>query len=473
MTLVLDSRRQIDLEAFRRVAWAGEPAEIAKEALGRIGERRASLLELVESMPGARIYGTTTGPDESVKQVLSAEEQRDYESHLTWPPGTFGDPLPERVVRGIVLARLANFIEGHAGVRPEIAQAVVDALDGRPLPSVPSRGNTWEVPAHAHLFGELARMGLELKEPMAFVNGAPAAAALVADVTLAGRSRLQLAELGLALAAEAILAPLEHFAPDLEELWGDEHETAALRTMRHLLEDGAEERRPYQAPVSFRILPRILGRVGRAQALAEEVAERSLQAVTDNPVYMGPDEQRPLGAVFSNGGFYNSAGIEAIDGLSFAWAELCQLVYLQSQRLVEDEPAFDGGRVPVRVLASAQAAWADDARAAAQPTFLPVVGTSQTDGGTLAFSAWRKSGNVGRCLEAMLANLAVIASDSLALAARRPPPALEPFLELVRAKRSPEGSWDSLGRDVGELAEVFAGAVYSPEGCNLFRPGYG
>ena len=54
---------------------------------------------------------------------------------------SFGEPLPRRVVRGIVLARLANFIEGHAGVTPELVEAVAAVLDGRDLPPVPRHGN--------------------------------------------------------------------------------------------------------------------------------------------------------------------------------------------------------------------------------------------------------------------------------------------------------------------------------------------
>jgi len=40
------------------------------------------------------------------------------------------DCLDERVVRGIVFARLADFTGGHAKVRPELAQRVAALLDG-------------------------------------------------------------------------------------------------------------------------------------------------------------------------------------------------------------------------------------------------------------------------------------------------------------------------------------------------------
>jgi histidine ammonia-lyase len=129
---------------------------------------------------------------------------------------------------------------------------------------------------------------------MALINGSPCAAALVADVALAGRRRIELAEATLALVAEAAGAPDEHYAPELEQLWGDEHEAAALRSMRGLLEGSARERQAHQASVSLRILPRVLGGARRAQAEAERAARVSLSSVTDNPVYLPPTPQRPM-----------------------------------------------------------------------------------------------------------------------------------------------------------------------------------
>ena len=136
----------------------------------------------------------------------------------------------------IVLARLANLVDGHAGARPALALAVAAMLDGGPLPAVPARGNggSGEILALGHLFGELADgLDLEPREKMALINGSPCAAALVADAALGGRARLALAERTFALSVEAIRAPLDGFAPELGELWGDEHEAARARLTGH------------------------------------------------------------------------------------------------------------------------------------------------------------------------------------------------------------------------------------------------
>ena len=159
-------------------------------------------------------------------------------------------------------------------------------------------GGSGEILALGHLFGELAeRVELEPREKMALINGSPCAAALVADVALAGRRRLELVEPIFALSVETIRAPLDAFATELAELWGDEHEADALRSFATLLSGGAPEREAYQAPVSHRVSPRVLGRLREAQSHSERTAASSLASVTDNPIFLPPGEGRPLGAL--------------------------------------------------------------------------------------------------------------------------------------------------------------------------------
>jgi histidine ammonia-lyase len=316
MSVQITERADITLEAVRRVAWEGEAVELSPEALARMDRCHASFAAFVEARladdPGALIYGTTTAPGDGAAVALTAEAQARRPTRL-WTAHSFGHPFPERVVRAIVLARLSNFVDGHAAVRGSVAGAVAAMLD-EPLPAVPAEGNggAGEIIALGRLFYDLStRLELAPKERMALINGSPCAAALAADLALAGRARLALAEAVLALAAEAAGAPLEAYAEDLDALWGDEHEGAALRALRMLLAGGAEDRQTHQGAVSFRILPRVLGQVRRAQAEAEQAAEVALRSVTDNPVYIPPDAGRPLGAVLSNGGYHNARAAAA------------------------------------------------------------------------------------------------------------------------------------------------------------------
>ncbi|MGH6718924.1 MAG: aromatic amino acid lyase [Alphaproteobacteria bacterium] len=481
MTVVLESRNDITLEAARRVAWRREPVRLGDGAVRRIAACRASFLALIDNDPSVTIYGVTTGYGQHARIKLTADERK---AHARRPPlpaaASFGAPLPERVTRAIVLARLANFVEGHAAVTPALALRVAAMLDGGPLPGVPwqGQGGAGEILSLSHLFGPLAEgFPLAEKESLALINGSPGAAGLITDAALAARRRLDIALPVFALAVEAIRAPLEHYAPELDELWGDEHEAAALQGLRrYLAESGAEagatsgaERRPYQAPVSFRILPRALGQAFRAVAEAERAATVSLRSVSDNPVYFPPDERNPWGRVYSTGGYHNAMATPALDGLAHAWAELCLLADRQATKLLDgrysllpDQLRTDEAETYFGCLPMALVGYYEQARHAAQRTFTPASesgGFGQNDVAPPTFLAWAKEREAGDLLLAALATLAVVASQAFHVTGREAAPALAPWLDEVRRLAPPPTAMVRPGPMIEPLARHFAARV--------------
>jgi histidine ammonia-lyase len=468
MSVLVATRADVTLDAARRVAWEGEAVELAPAALALMDRCQGAFTAFVEARlaqdPGALIYGTTTAPGDGAAVALTPEAQARRPTRL-WTAHAFGEPLPERVVRAILLARLSNFLEGHAAVRAALAQAVAAMLEA-PLPAVPAQGSggSGEVVALGRLFYDLsARMELTPKERMALINGSPCAAALIADVALAGGRRLALAEAVFALAAEAARAPLEAFSADLEELWGDEHESAALRSLRALLAGGSAERQRHQAPVSFRILPRVLGQARRVQAEAETAATVALRSVTDNPVFVPPDDARPLGTVFSTGGYHNARAPAAIDNLGVVWADLCQLSQRLTDKLLQHPvtaPLLARDEWTMKPFHMVQTGWAEEARAHAGATLLSLGGFGQNDVPAMSFLAWRKADAAGRCLDAALAVLAALGAQALYSTGGRAPPALADLVEQVRATFPPVEQTRPLGPDAEALAAVFRRRVF-------------
>src|SRR5215470_12305263 len=444
MTLQLNSRVDFTIENYARVAWNGAPIAFSSNALRRMADCRASFMRLIDTDPDVTIYGVTSGYGQFARVRLNADERR---AHAKKPPfgahAAFGPPLPERVARGIIFARLANYVDGHAAVTPALAQAVAQMLDGRRLPPVSAmgQGGAGEILGLAPLFSGLAA-GFDLaeKESLALVNGSPCASALIADAVVAMERRLPLIEQVFALSSEAILAPLTHFAPEFEGLWDDPHETAALRSLRALLAEGSAERRPYQAPVSYRILPRILAQFRRALAQARDIAERSLKAVTDNPVYLPPDAQHPNGRVYSTGGYHNAGAYPALDALAAAAADLCITADKHTSTLLDGRYSLLPDQLKVGegylgCLGMVQVGYAEEARRAAQRTFLPGSeggGFGQNDVAPPTFIAWRGQEQAAFCLEASLAMLAVVASQAFHATDREAPPALRDLLSEVQ-----------------------------------------
>jgi histidine ammonia-lyase len=122
MTVVVDARPDFTLDAFRRVSVDRENVVIGPQALRVMGAARAGFEDLLRSNRSGFIYGVTTRPGVEVGTAIPPEEQRGYARGFRGAARGFGrDALDERVVRGIVFARLADFVGGHAKVRPELA----------------------------------------------------------------------------------------------------------------------------------------------------------------------------------------------------------------------------------------------------------------------------------------------------------------------------------------------------------------
>jgi histidine ammonia-lyase len=168
-----------------------------------------------------------------------------------------------------------------------------------------------------------------------------------------------------------------------------------------------------QAPVSCRI-PRT-GQRRRAVAQAREVAERSLQAITDNPVFLPPDTANPLGRVYSTGGYHNGGAYPALENLAASAADLCTIADKHGSKLLDgrfsllpDQLMIGAGYIGC--LNMVQVGFAEEAKRAAQRTFLPGSeggGFGQNDTAPPTFIAWRAQ-EQAVSLDAALGALAVM-----------------------------------------------------------------
>jgi histidine ammonia-lyase len=478
MTVLLDTRHDIDLDNFYRVAWQGESAGISAGALERIGLRRRQFLSLVEGDNPPFVYGVTTGYGLAAKKPLDREGRvRQAKEKPSNQGVSVGRPLPERVARGIVLARLSNYIDGHAAVTPAFAKAVAAELGRGKLPDVPMEGNACggEMNALAHVFSRLsAEYEFEPKEANALTNGSPCAAALVADAAIAAARRMEAALDVAVLAIEGLRAPIDHFEPVLGELWQDPYSQEVIEALFRLLEGASPERRPYQAPLSYRIIPQILAQVLKASREAETVAARSLSAVTDNPVYLPPDARFPKGRCISNGGFHNAAASTALDGLSGAWADLCLLCERLAASLLNGAISglphwlpIDEGFEPFRYVPWTILGLSEQARTAAQRTFLPPgegAGYGQTDIASPVFLAWEKTETAGRCLDAALASLAVVALHALDTTGRSAAPGMAGIVANLRASAVAPVDTVPTGKTLQPVISAISARVYDSRG---------
>jgi histidine ammonia-lyase len=413
MTVVLDTRDDFTLANFRRVCYGGEAVQLgaqARRALAAAGRGRTAPGEA--GAASARAAPAGAG---------SADSGGGY--------------LDEAVVRGILFARLAGCVSGHTAVRLTAAERVA-ALLGSPAPRVPSGGSAGpnEATVMAAALAGVRRDDLGEAERRALAEPAPCPAALAADTALRSRHRLESAQAICALSIEAFGAPLGAYDAALDDLWGDAHEAAVLRALRrHLDGAGTDGRRFHQAPVSYRIIPRVLGQAHRAVAAVEKAAATALRAVTGDVLLAG--------RVLPNGGFHNGMAYPAMNALSAAWADLALVAERQVTALNTAETsglpvnlAVPGAPTGTYAYGWAASSYVEEARAAAAPAMLPAAACDpRSDVLSPAFSAHRRERRAAECLDGVLAILVIVCSQALFVTGRSPAGPLRPLLSFARS----------------------------------------
>lgn len=486
MTTVLNSRFDLTLDAVLAVAWRGDDVRVGSEALAMIGERRRAFLDYVENDPDASVYGVNQGQGEMIGLAMNAEErQRLARMKPLAAAVPFGEPYPVRVVRTMMLARFANLMEGHGMGTPRLAEEIAGLLNARSHPVVgqQGQGGPGEILALYTLFADLSKkLDLEPGERGALINGSPGASALLADAALVAERRLSVTMKVLALAVVAFNAPMEHYETLVGDLLGGRHNRTAFSGLARLLDGMADLAPPraYQAPVSYRIVPHVLGQAKHAVATAHDLAAEAMASVTHNPIYVMPDERHPHGRCLSTGGYHNALAAPAMDAVSGTWADLCLICqrlcvgllngrasgypdFLLSGRKVGEVD----GHGAVGYLPMAIVGYMEEARSAASRTFIPAADASvfgQDDVTAPAFLAWPKTMKSGACLDACLAILAVASSQALFVTGRdRVPEALMSLLADVRRIVPPITDDRVLGPELGRLADHLTAEILAED----------
>jgi histidine ammonia-lyase len=296
MTVVLDGA-SLTVEEVLRVARGSEAVELAVSAVERMRETRA-LVELVVER-GDTVYGLTTGVGMRKRFRVAAGEQDAFNRMLILNHRVGqGPPLPVEAVRSAML-RLANaFASGTPGVRPEVAERLVRALNDGETPRVRSIGSLGQadLPQAAdlayELFGDVelaAKDGIGLLNTNAFSTGAAALA--VADA----RRLADALDVAAALDLEAFGANLTMIHPRIGEVRPYPGLRETLARLAELLEgsslrdEGAA--RNLQDPLTFRNVPQVHGALRDALGYVEGVVRIELNAAQENPLPIFAEER--------------------------------------------------------------------------------------------------------------------------------------------------------------------------------------
>lgn len=486
MTLLGDAPPGLD--DYVAVVARGEPVVLSDDALARVEDGRAALLEQVAA--GATAYGVTTGLGHLASvAVTGAEQDALQRSLLTARAAGLDAPLPAGVVRGAMLVRLAGFLHGSAGVSAALCRYLAARLDDRWTPVVPSGpyGAAGEIGALAHLFqtflGEgsvwedgravsardaLARRRIEPYEPLAreglaLVGGSPFATALALHHADAVETTLHQATRAAALSAWATGASTRAWSPRVAHLAAGR---AAGQVARELAALHAHPADAAQPPVSLRVVPQVHGALLEAVERLRAVGAARLGAVTDSPLVLPAGDGEPAG-LYPTGAFHALDVTLALEGAALALVHVANLVEKRLHRLLDERfsglpdqlTARPGAQAGAVALHKTVVGLVAEARTLAAPASVHALDTStgQEDVQTHGFLAAARLARATQLLATATACELVALRQAAHLRDDDPPAGLRELVGALAAAVPPLDADRSLAADVGAVRALIAG----------------
>jgi histidine ammonia-lyase len=466
MTVVLTGSGLSRAEVVR-VARGGEPVELDADARARMNATHAVVLAAIDG--GAPVYGTTTAVGVLKRVGVAAADAAGYSS---WMLGHHlvgqGPDAPADVVRATML-RLANhFAEGSPGVRPELADRLIAALNDGETARVHATGSVGSAdlaPLAELANGLFADAELEPGEGTALLDNNAFSTAWATLAIADAEALLDAMDVAGALSLDGFAANPTMLHAGIGDVRPYPGLKVTLARLGRLLEGSAIHdpgvARNLQDPLTFRNLPQIQGACRDVLAHVDGVLAIELNASQGNPIVV-PSENR----VVSVANFEILPLAAALDYLRIV---LATALTSATERVVKSlYPPWSGlptGLVPeagtahagLTYLSLAAQSLAVEARLLAGPVSFELVSTAHAEGiedrTTMAPLAARRLAEMTERGATIVAIELAVAAQALELRGHRPGAGTGRALAAVR-RRIPFLAMEDHVPDISTLAEA-------------------
>jgi histidine ammonia-lyase len=385
-------------------------------------------------------YGITTGFGKFCDVVISGESNVTLQRNLIMSHAVgVGDPLPEEVVRAMMLLRVNALAVGDSGARLSTVLALLDMLNAGVVPVVPEKGSlgaSGDLAPLSHMALSLCGMGecfyrgkrgpssdalaaaglvpveLVAKEGLALINGTQVSTALALHGLFMAERLLEAGTVIGALCVDAAKGSDAPFDPRIHAVRGQPGQIAVAAATRALLA-GSQIRRSHldndervQDPYSLRCQPQVMGACRDLIGNAARTLLLEANAVTDNPLVFTDTNE-----VLSGGNFHAEPVAFAADTLALAIAEIGAISERRIALLIDstlsglppflvDNPGLNSGFMIAHVTA---AALASENKSHAHPASVDSLPTSANQEDHVSMATY-----AGRRLAEMAHNTATI-----------------------------------------------------------------
>ncbi len=336
--------------------------ELSEESVKLIEDCKAYLDKKIETSDKP-IYGITTGFGSLCKVSISPEDLSQLQANLVMSHAcSVGNPVPERVIKLMLLLKAHALSMGKSGVQLCTVQRIIDMFNNDVLPVVcdlGSLGASGDLAPLANLFlpligeGEVFFKGerrcakevnaefgwdvitLGAKEGLALLNGTQFMSSHAVHVLLKAFKIVKYADIIGALSLEAYDGRIDPFFAPIHEARPHPGQIETAKNIRTLLEGSemiAAEKVNVQDPYSFRCMPQVHGASKDTVNYVASVVEREINSVTDNPTIFIEEDM-----IISGGNFHGQPLALVLDFLSIALAELGSISERRTYRLISGD----------------------------------------------------------------------------------------------------------------------------------------
>ena len=320
---------------------------LSEKTKARLIQSSGFVKQMVEN--GRTVYGITTGFGALAGTRISESETATLQYKILQSHSVgVGDPVPEDVVRLMLITKVHSLALGYSGVQLSTVERILWHLEHDVLPVVPEKGSvgaSGDLAPLAHLFLPLIGLGevwyrgkrsataqvlravglspvlLGPKEGLALINGTQFILSFAIRAVERMHFCLEAADIIGAMSLEALSgtkAPFDERLHQLRPFPGNQWVAARLRSMlgdSEIMQSHVDCGR-VQDPYSLRCMPQVHGASRTAWLHLKTLTEIEANSVTDNPVVLGEDDS------ISGGNFHGQPLALPLDYACFAAAEV-------------------------------------------------------------------------------------------------------------------------------------------------------
>lgn len=338
------------------------PVRLSDEGRRKIEVSREIVERVLESEEP--VYGISTGFGEFSKIFISRDEREKLQRNLILSHAAgVGDCLPEATVRAAMLLRANSLTKGFSGIRLATVEKLVEMLNKRVYPAVPSKGSvgaSGDLAPLSHIALVMMGEGEAFLEGRRVTGAEALAAADIMPVTLGGKEGLALingtqimtavgalvwhdaeilmktADIAAAMSLEALRGTRTAFDPRIGGVRPHPGQLASAANILSLTDgsliiESHAHCNKVQDAYSLRCVPQVHGASKDALRRILEVLAVEMNAATDNPLIM-PD----TGEIISGGNFHGQPVALAMDYLKLALAEVGSISERRISRMLDN-----------------------------------------------------------------------------------------------------------------------------------------